>query len=62
MTLKQLQEKLVKSERELTSVRFHVKTGQNQDNAAIRKLRTQVAQVKTLLNDEEFVTSKTVKK
>lgn len=62
MTLVQLQEKLKKTERELARVRFHVRTGQNQNTAQIKKLRLLVAQIKTLLRDEQFIAAKTAQK
>ncbi len=49
LTPKKLQEELKKAQRELAGVRFHVKTGQNQNHAQIKKLKTSVARILTLL-------------
>jgi len=44
-----LYEELNKAIRELASTRFHVRTGKNQNIAEIKKFKTTIAQIKTLL-------------
>ena len=48
---KKLREELVSARRDGATVRFHAKTGQNQNTAKIVVLRKKVAQIKTLLNE-----------
>ncbi len=49
---KKLNEKLKELVRKLSVFRFHVKTGQEANTAEIGKMRKQIAQIKTLLNNE----------
>lgn len=53
LTPKKLLEELEKAERALAVSRFHVKTGQNQNVAEIKKLRNTIARIKTLLVEKE---------
>jgi ribosomal protein L29 len=52
LTFKKLLVRLAEVRRELAVTRFHTKTGQNQNTAAIGKQRREVAQIKTLLHNE----------
>lgn len=53
LTTKKLWEQLRKTRRELAVVRFHVKTGQNQNTAKIKYLRKTIARILTLLHNEK---------
>lgn len=52
LTQKKLREELSTAVRSLAATRFHVKTGQNQNIAHIKKLKKTVARVKTLLGEQ----------
>jgi large subunit ribosomal protein L29 len=51
MTAKKLIDQLRKTRRDLTSVKFRAKTGQNQNTAQITKLRKMIAKIMTILNE-----------
>ena len=48
---KKLREELVKVRRDSATIRFHAKTGQNQNTAKIAVLKKKIAQILTLLNE-----------
>jgi ribosomal protein L29 len=50
LTPKKLLKELQKAVRSLAVIRFHVKTGQNQNVAEVKKTRQTIARIKTLLN------------
>ena len=50
---KKLIEALRKSRRALAVKRFHVKTGQNQNIAELKKARKEIAQIQTVLNEKK---------
>lgn len=52
LTTDKLKAKLDEVSRKLAVVRFHLKTGQENDTAQVKKMRRQVAQIKTLLHNE----------
>lgn len=51
LTPKKLIEALKKARRDLAVARFHVKTGQNQNTAQLKKLRKTIARILTSLNN-----------
>ncbi len=51
MSDKKLQEELTKARRDSATVRFHAKTGQNQDTAKVKKLQKTIARILTLLKE-----------
>ncbi len=58
MTPKKLREELIKTRRELGSVKFRAKTGQNQNTAQISKLRKKIARILTILKEMELTAKK----
>lgn len=50
---KKLWEHLRKTRRELVVARFHVKTGQNKDTAALAKQKRVVAQILTIFQEKK---------
>jgi ribosomal protein L29 len=50
---KKLIEMLKKTQRELAIGKFHVKTGQNQNTAQIKKMKKIIARILTLLNAQK---------
>ena len=53
LTPKKLVAELSKARRELAATRFHVKTGQNQNTAEVKKLRNVIARILTLLSAQK---------
>ncbi len=51
LTPSKLLAQLKKTRRELAVTRFHIKTGQSQDTASIKKLKKVIAQIQTLINN-----------
>lgn len=54
MTVAKLVELLKKTRREASTARFRIATGQNQNSAALKKMRTLIAQIKTLLHEQKL--------
>ena len=54
MTTVKLVELLKKTRREASTTRFRLTTGQNQNSAAFKKMRTLIAQIKTLLHEQKL--------
>lgn len=52
LTSKKLVAALAKARRALAVKRFHVKTGQNQNTADLKKSRKEIAQMQTVLNEK----------
>jgi ribosomal protein L29 len=57
MTVVKLVALLKKTRREAAAARFRIATGQNQDSAALKKMRTLIAQIKTLLHEHNIADS-----
>lgn len=55
MTVAKLVELLKKTRREAAAARFRLATGQNQNSAALKRMRTLIAQIKTLLHEQKLV-------
>lgn len=53
LTPKKLQAELAKVTRSLSVTRFHIATGQEQNTAKIKAGRKLIAQIKTLLNNQQ---------
>lgn len=58
MTTTKLVELLKKTRREAASAKFRIYTGQNQDSASLKKMRTLIAQIKTLLHEQKLAETK----
>jgi len=54
MTAAKLIELLKKTRREAATARFRLNTGQNQNSAALKKLRTMIARINTLLHEQKL--------
>ncbi len=54
MTVAKLVELLKKTRREAAAARFRLATGQNQNSAALKQMRTLIAQIKTLLHEQKL--------
>jgi ribosomal protein L29 len=54
MTVAKLVELLKKTRREAATARFRLTTGQNQNSAAFKQMRTLIAQIKTLLHEQKL--------
>ncbi len=54
MTTGKLIELLKKTKREASTTRFRLTTGQNQNSAALKNMRKQIAQIKTLLHEQKL--------
>jgi large subunit ribosomal protein L29 len=54
MTTVKLVELLKKTRREASTTRFRLATGQNQNSAELKNMRTQIAQIKTLLHEQKL--------
>ena len=55
MNKKKLTEELAKTRREKAVVKFHVKTGQQQDTAKVSKLKKKIAQIKTVQKEQSKI-------
>jgi ribosomal protein L29 len=60
MTVAKLVELLKKTRREAATAQFRLTTGQNQNSAALKKMRTMIARINTLLHEQKL--ADTVKK
>ncbi len=58
MTVKKLEELLKKTRREAAALRFHLATGQSQDSASWKKMRTLIARIETLLHEHKLAETK----
>lgn len=54
MTTVKLVDLLKKTRRDAASAKFRIHTGQNQDSASLKRMRTMVAQIKTLLHEQKL--------
>ena len=54
MTVGKLTELLKKTRREAATARFRLSTGQNQNSAALKKMRKMIAQINTLLHEQKL--------
>lgn len=62
LTPKKLWETLRKTRRDLAVARFHVKTGQNKDTAALSKQKKLVAQILTIFQEKNDVAAEPANK
>lgn len=53
LTAKKLQDRLSVLERELSVLRFHIKTGQSQKTSDVGLRRVEIAQINTILHNEK---------